>query len=157
MKVPLLSPPHAKRYVQHVHSRYGVPVLEMKNWVWAQHRESIFVLSEKMVPLLNEKDLNLFSAGLQAFTNAKKFQPTTNFITLMGNSIIQNRVEIPETKLEPFFGGKKISRESCILKNVLSDGWVAVSLNGKVIASGELTRNHLIPNLPGVTQHADSE
>lgn len=156
MKIPLLSPPAARRYAHFLHSRFGIPEPVMREWKWAQHQENVFVLAGKLENVIHSK-ANLFAAGIQAFADGKSFQPTSNFITLQGKHITQNIVEIFPVHVSSFFAQKKIPRESVVPHRVLSDGWVAVSLNGSIIGSASLTRTHLIPNLPGLSHGNESE
>lgn len=148
MNIPFCSPPEAKRFVQYLHSRYGIPLNVLKDWRWIVHQGHAHVVSSDAVSLAKSK-ANLFALGLQVFTDVKDFAPASTFIALMGEHITQNRVDISTNQLDSFFAHKKIGREYVDVKNVLSDGWVAVSLNGKVIGSARLNANHLIPNLPG--------
>lgn len=156
MKIPLLSPPAARRYAHFLHSRFGIPESAMRDWKWAQHQENVFVLAGKLENVIHS-NANLFAVGIQAFADGKSFQPTSNFITLQGKHITQNVVEISGVQVQSFFAQKKIPREAVVLHKVLSDGWVAVSLNGTIIGSASLTRTHLIPNLPGFSHGLESE
>ncbi len=104
--------------------------------------------------ILADSNANIFALGLLAFSEGTQFEPTSNFITLMGGHISQNVIPINAHQMESFFQRKKIGREYLDVSKVLSDGWVAVSFEGKVIGSASLTRNHLIPNLPP-TMHAE--
>lgn len=159
MKIPFCSPAQAKRYTDYLTSRYGIPPTVMKKWAWIQHKDNVFVVDALWVPLASPAPpgLNIFSLGLQVFANGKTFEPTSNFITLFGDHIKQNIIELPETKLLSLFGRAHVTIENARPVRVLSDGWVAVSLNGKIIASGELKGRHLIPNLPGSSHGAESE
>ena len=112
------------------------------------HQGNAHVVSSGAASLAHAKT-NLFALGLQVFTDVSTFAPTSTFIAWMDDHITQNRVELSTHQLDSFFARKKIDREKVGVKNVLSEGWVAVTLNGKVIGSAQLTRNHLIPNLPG--------
>ena len=157
MKIPFCPPAMARRYTDYLTSRYGIPLNVMKKWAWIQHKENVFVVDSLWVPLASTPGLNIFSLGLQVFANGKTFEPTSNFITLFGEHIKQNIIELPETKLMSLFGRAHVTIENAKPIRVLSDGWVAVSLNGKIIASGELKGKHLIPNLPGSSHGAESE
>ena len=156
MKIPFCSPIESKRFTQYLHSRYGIPLPVMKDWKWIVHQGNAHVVSSQGASWAGTK-ANLFALGLQVFTDIKTFAPTSTFIALMGEHIVQNRIELSDTQLESFFARKKIGREYVKEKSVLSDGWVAVSLKGKVIGSADLTRNHLIPNLPGQGHDAHDE
>ncbi len=159
MKIPFCTPAQAKRYTDYLTSRYGIPLSEMKKWSWIQHKENVFVVDSSWVPFASNatSGLNIFSLGLQVFSNGKTFAPTSNFITLFGEHIKQNIIELPETKLMSLFGRTHVTIENAKPIRILSDGWVAVSLSGKIIASGELKGKHLIPNLPGSSHGSESE
>lgn len=147
MKVPILSSQDAKKYVSHLHSRYGIPLSVMTNWRFSQYQESVSVMSKESIEL-DQKGLNVFAMGLQLFAGGKDFFPTANAITLLGDHITQNVVSISREQVEAFFAAKRIPREAVDASKVLSDGWVAVAYNGKVIGSGRISAQHLIPNLP---------
>lgn len=153
MKIPFCPPALAKRYVSYLHSRYGIAIPSLKKYRWIQHNESVFVVDNGGTPLAESK-ANIFSLGMLAFSNGTTFEPTSNFITLLGKEINQNIMELNDNQLESFFHRKKFSREEVKPLRVLSDGYVAVSYNGTIIGSASLTRNHLIPNLPP-TMHAE--
>lgn len=158
MKIPFCPPTIAKRYTDYLTSRYGIPPSTMKKWAWIQHKENVFVVDSSWIPLVErQKELNIFSLGLQVFANGKTFEPTSNFITLFGEHIKQNIIELPETKLMSLFGRTHVTIENATPIRILSDGWVAVSLRGKIIASAELKGKHLIPNLPGSSHGSDSD
>lgn len=156
MKIPFCTPLESKRFTQYLHSRYGIPLPLMRDWKWMVHQGNAHVVSSEGAGWAGSK-ANLFALGLQVFTDTRTFAPTSTFIALMGDHISQNRVELSAQQLDSFFSRKKIGREYVSEKSVLSDGWVAVSLHGKVIGSGDLTRNHLIPNLPGQGHEAQDE
>ena len=147
MKVPILNSSDAKKYVSHLHSRYGIPLSVMTNWRFSQYQESVSVMSKESVEL-EQLGLNVYAMGLQLFAGGKDFFPTANAITLLGEHITQNVVFISREQVEAFFAAKRIPREAVDARKVLSDGWVAVSYNGKVIGSGRISAQHLIPNLP---------
>lgn len=153
MKIPFCSPGQAKRYVSYLVSRYGIPLSILKPYRWIQHKESVFAVHAN-AQILADSNANIFALGLLAFSNGTTFEPTSNFITLMGGHLTQNVVPLNEHQLESFFQRKKIGREYLDVSKVLSDGWVGVSFEGKIIGSASLTRNHLIPNLPP-TMHAE--
>ncbi len=157
MKIPFCSPAQSKRYTDYLTSRYGIPLSTTKKWSWIQHKENVFVVDAPWVPFASTPGLNIFSLGLQVFANGKTFEPTSNFITLFGEHIRQNIIELPETKLMSLFGRTHVTIENARPVRVLSDGWVAVSLSGKIIASAALKGKHLIPNLPGSSHGSESE
>jgi hypothetical protein len=157
MKIPFCTPALAKRYTDYLISRYGIPLSTLKKFSWIQHKENVFAVDSSWVPLSTTPGLNIFSLGLQVFANGKTFEPTSNFITLFGDHIRQNIVELPETKLLSLFNRTHVSIENATPIRVLSDGWVAVSLRGKIIASAELKGKHLIPNLPGSSHGSEGE
>ncbi len=147
MKVPILNSQEAKKFVSYLHSRYGIPLSVMANWRFSQYQESVSVMSKESVEL-EQQGLNVYAMGLQLFAGAKDYFPTANAITLLGEHITQNVVFISREQVEAFFAAKRIPRESIDASKVLSDGWVAVAYNGKVIGSGRISAQHLIPNLP---------
>ncbi len=147
MKVPNLNSTDAKKYVSHLHSRYGIPLSVMVNWRFSQYQESVSVMSKESVEL-EQQGLNVYAMGLQLFAGGKDFFPTANAITLLGEHISQNVVSINREQVEAFFAAKRIPRAAVDASKVLSDGWVAVAYNGKVIGSGRISREQLIPNLP---------
>ncbi len=157
MKITFCTPEEKKRYVNYLVSRYGISISILNECAWITYGLSVFMISKTWEKILIEKELNLFSVGIQAFTNGKEFQPTANFITLMGEHITQNCMELPEGKLLSFFQGKSLSKTEAKSIRVLSDGWVAVSSKGKVVGSASLKGNHLIPNLPGHVHASESE
>jgi hypothetical protein len=153
MKIPFCPPALAKRYVSYLHSRYGIPLPLLKSYRWIQHKESVFVVGTH-AQSLSESNANIFALGMLSFSNGTTFEPTSNFITLVGGLISQNVIPLNASQMDSFFQRKKIDREFLDTTHVLSEGWVAVSFGGKVIGSASLTRNHLIPNLPP-TMHAE--
>lgn len=159
MKIPFCSAKEAKRYTDYLTSRYGIPLSTLKKFSWIQHKENVFVVDSSWAPLASNSasGLNIFSLGLQVFSNGKTFTPTSNFITLFGDHIRQNIIDLPETKLLSFFGRKTVTFENGTPIHVLSDGWVAVSLHKKIIGSAELKGKHLIPNLPGSSHGSEGE
>lgn len=159
MKIPFCTPNAARRYTDYLTSRYGIPLSTLKKFAWIQHKENVFVVDSSWVSLATNTapGLNIFSLGLQVFANGKTFEPTSNFITLFGEHIKQNIVELPETKLLSLFNRAQVNVENARMERVLSDGWVAVSLRGKIIASAELKGKHLIPNLPGSSHGGEGE
>jgi hypothetical protein len=153
MKIPFCSPVESRRFTNYLQSRYGISYVVMKDWRWIRHKESVFVVTKEWEGEFSPS-LNIFSMGLLVFSNASTFEPTSNFITLLGGNIRQNSMIILPNQVDFFFARKKFGREEVDCSHVLSDGFVAVSLvGGKVIGSAQLTRNHLIPNLPP-THHA---
>jgi hypothetical protein len=155
MKILFCTPAQARRYTDYLASRYGIPLSTSKKWSWIQHKENVFVVDSSWEKLANhEKGLNIFSLGLQVFSDGKTFTPTSNFITLCGEHIHQNMFDISETMVPSFFARKKLSVEGDgTPARILSDGWIVIRLRGKVIGSAEKKGRHLIPNLPN-THHA---
>ena len=83
VKIPFCSAQQSKRFVHYLESRYGIPPVVMKEWRWIQHKESVFVVTQNAAEW-SHSQVNVFALGLQAFTHAKTFEPTSNFITLIG-------------------------------------------------------------------------
>lgn len=156
MRVPILNSQDAKKYVSYLHSRYGIPLSVMKDWRFSQYQESVSIMSKESIEL-EQKGLNVFAMGLQLFAGAKDYFPTANAITLLGDHITQNIVSISREQVEAFFAAKRIPREAIDASKVLSDGWVAVAYNGKVIGSGRISEQHLIPNLPRWQESSSEE
>lgn len=144
MRLHFLHAADAKRYTQHLTQRYGIPPALMKEWVWYGHAQNVYVVTQ---PFL-EKGTNIYAAGMLAFTDGKAFAPTTNFISSLGKHIAQNHLDLDEKTITSFFARHALSRDTLNLKHVQSIGYVAVRLNGQVVASANLTQTHLIPNLP---------
>ena len=156
MKLALASPAVAQRLSSHVHSRYGVSKDVMRAWRWMLHGSSAWVFHAD-ARLLDAPSVNVFQLGLLAFSDAETFEPTSHIIALLGDAITQNRVALSESHVESFFARKNIPVENLDVSRVLSDGFVAVSLNGKVIGSASVTRKHLIPNLPPLHHGGESD
>lgn len=156
MKIPLCTPPEAKRFTAYLHSRYGIPYDAMKDWSWARHKESVWVLSRDAREWVPSK-ANVFALGLQAFVDATTFEPTSNFITLLGPHIRTNLVPLDDRQVDAFFGHKNIPLEHVKRERILSPGWVGVAYHGKIVGSAEVKGNHLIPNLPGQSHAEENE
>ncbi len=155
MKIPFCDAQRVRRYTEYLVSRYGIPHNVFKPYSWIQHNDHVFLVDSSWETLVNrENGLNIFSVGLQAFSDGKTFAPTSNFVTLYGDHIRQNIFDISEKMVPSFFARKKLSVETDGTPvRILSDGWIVVRLRGKVIGSAEKKGRHLIPNLP-LTHHA---
>ncbi|MFH0970871.1 MAG: hypothetical protein V1776_05475 [Candidatus Diapherotrites archaeon] len=147
MRVKYASPPDVMRFQSYLHSRYGIGKDDLQKWSWIRYKESVWIVSRDIQPIARSS-ANLFQLGLLAFMDATSFESTSHFITFLGNRIKQNVVLLSSEQADTFFARNKISREKVDTANVLSDGFVAISLSGKIIGSGRLTKSHLMPNLP---------
>ncbi len=157
MRITFCTVNEAKRFTNYLSSRYGISPSVFQSCAWITYQESVFLTTKEWVSLSTEKNLNLFSIGIQAFTDGKTFQPTTNFITLLGEHIRRNIVELPEEKMVSFFEGKKMPVEEGKSIQLFSPGWVAIRLNNKIIGSAGLKGRHLIPNLPFFSHAHENE
>jgi hypothetical protein len=154
MSYCILKNKQKHKIINYFNSRYGINKEFFNNYLLIKKNKIVSIISnfnleEKYIKEINKNnELNIKNIGLEIIADLKKLIPSSLGVTIFSFKDIKfNYIEINRSKAISYFKKENFTLNDCINKNILSNGYILVVYNKKIIGSAYLENNKIKPNV----------